>query len=271
MKAQACDCHAHVFGPLDRFPFAENRSYTPPERHPADYAAMLDALGVERGVIVQPSVYGTDNRATLAAIAELGPDFRGVAVVSPDVTDAALADLASGGIRGVRLSDLTTGGVPLVHLEAMAERLRGSGWHIQLLADFGKDGDLPDRIAKLPVPVVIDHLGLLDPAQGTLSAGFTALAGLLRDGHCWLKLSGPYLVSKAGAPFTDVDAVARGFVETFAQRLVWGTDWPHPASREPVDDAVLLAALERWTPDPSTRRRILVDNPATLYGFPLTI
>lgn len=269
MTGKACDCHAHVFGPLDRFPFAENRSYTPPERLSTDYAAILDALGVERGVVVQPSVYGTDNRATLAAIAELGPDFRGVAVVGPDVADAALADLDAGGIRGVRLSDLTRGGVPLARLEAMAERLSGSGWHIQVLAEFGKDADLAARIRKVPVQVVVDHFGLLDPAAGPRSAGFMALAGLLRDGHAWLKLSGPYLAGDS-APFNEVDALARALVEACPERLVWGTDWPHPASPTAIDDAVLLAALERWAPDPSTRNRILVDNPATLYGFAAT-
>lgn len=264
----ACDCHAHVFGPLDRFAFIPERDYTPPERLAADYRAMLKRLGVGRGVIVQPSVYGTDNGATLNALADLGDDFRGVTVVAPDTSDATFADLSARGVVGVRLSDLTKGGVPLRHLEAMADAISGSGWHIQIFAKFADQPELAARIRRLGVPVVIDHLGMIDPARGTADPAFAALVDLLRDGLCWLKLSGPYLSSRQPAPWPDVDAVAGGFVAACPQRLVWATDWPHPAAGDnPPDDALLIAALERWAPDPAVRKAILVDNPATLYGF----
>lgn len=266
----ACDCHAHIFGPLDRFPFSEERSYTPAERLAAEYRALLATLGVDRGVIVQPSVYATDNHATLAAIAELGANFRGVAVLRPeDVDDATLADFTAGGIRGVRLSDLMRGGgVPLSHLDAMAERLRGSDWHIQIFANFSQDDTLPARIRRLGVPVVVDHLGLIDPRRGVSDPGFKALVALLRDGLCWVKLSGPYLTAQQPAPYADVEPIAAALVAAAPDRLVWGTDWPHPSAATPPDDAGLLALLDRWAPDPAVRHRILVDNPATLYGFP---
>jgi predicted TIM-barrel fold metal-dependent hydrolase len=265
----ACDCHAHVFGPLDRFPFIEERGYTPAETLPGDYRAMLASLGVDRGVIVQPSVFGTDNGATLSAIAELGADFRGVAVLPPDVEDAELVRCAAGGIRGTRLSDLTRGGVPLAHLEAMAARLKGSGWHIQIFAAFSTEPDLPARIRTLGVPVVIDHLGLLDPRLGTADPAFRAVLELLRDGLCWMKLSGPYISSQLPAPHADIEPLVAAIVDAAPGRLVWGTDWPHPSAGDAVPaDADLLDLLGRWVPDTATRHRILVDNPAALYGFP---
>jgi predicted TIM-barrel fold metal-dependent hydrolase len=269
VPAGACDCHAHIFGPESRFPYIPNRSYTPAERLPADYARMLKSIGVDRGVIVQPSVYGTDNRATLNAIAELGPNFRGVAVLPADVDDATLADHAAGGIRGVRLSGITPGGVGLDQLEAMASRLKGTSWHIQLLANFSKERDLAARIRKLRVPVVVDHFGVVDAGEGVTGQGFRDLLALAADGHCWVKLAGLYLVSKRSAPFADVRPFAEALVAAAPDRVFWATDWPHPASKEPVDDAQLLALLAEWVPDEKLRRRILVDNPATLYGFPV--
>jgi predicted TIM-barrel fold metal-dependent hydrolase len=264
----ACDCHAHVFGPADRFPYMANRSYTPAERLPVDYAAMLKSIGIDRGVIVQPSVYGTDNSATLNAIAELGANFRGVAVLPPNVGETALADHAAGGIRGVRLSGITPGGVGLDQLEAMAARLKGSSWHIQLLANFSKERNLAPRIRKLGVPVVVDHFGVVDASEGTGGAGFGDLLALACDGLCWVKLSGLYLVSRQSAPFADVRPLAEALVAAAPSRMVWATDWPHPASKEPINDASLLTLLAEWVPDDTIRRRILVDNPAELYGFP---
>jgi predicted TIM-barrel fold metal-dependent hydrolase len=264
----ACDCHAHVFGPEDRFPYSPNRSYTPPERLPAAYGAMLKSIGVDRGVVVQPSVYGTDNRATLNAIAELGSSFRGVAVLPPDVDDSTLADHAAGGIRGVRLSGITPGGIGLEALEAMSARLKGSGWHIQLLANFTKERNLAGRIRKLGVPVVVDHFGVVAAGEGTAGAGFRDLLGLAREGLCWVKLSGLYLVSQQSTPFADVRPLAEALVSAAPERMLWATDWPHPASKDPVDDRRLLELFAEWVPDESVRTRILVGNPAMLYGFP---
>jgi 2-pyrone-4,6-dicarboxylate lactonase len=264
----ACDCHAHVFGPLNRFAFIEGRSYTPRERLASDYRAMLDALGIDRGVIVQPSVFGTDNGATLNALSELGENFRGVAVLPPDVSDRVLADCAAGGIRGVRLSDMTAGGVPLAHLEAMAARVKSSGWHIQIFAEFSKETDLPGRIRKLGVPIVIDHFGVADPQRGVADSGFQKVLDLLRDGVCWLKMSAPYIMSREKIPFADIEPFANALVAAAQDRLVWATDWPHPVCGDsPPNDADLLALLDRWVPDPAVRKRILVDNPTALYGF----
>jgi len=264
----ACDCHAHVFGPLDRFPFIAGRSYTPPERLAAAYRAMLASLGIDRGVVVQPSVYGTDNSAMLSALAELGDSFRGVAVLPPDVDDVVLADCAAGGIRGVRLSDMTPGGVALSHLEGMAARLKGSDWHIQVFAEFSEDAQLAGRIRKLGVPVVIDHFALIGPERGVADPGFHAVLSLLRDGLCWLKLSAPYLTSRQPMPYADIGPLAAALVVEAPERLVWATDWPHPACGDaPPDDAALLALLAQWVPDAAVRERILVYNPAALYGF----
>lgn len=271
MSAQAprgaCDCHAHIFGPLSRFPYNPARSYTPAERLPCDYAAMLKSIGIDRGVVVQPSVYGTDNRATLNAIAELGADFRGVAVLEPDVDDKSLADHAAGGIRAVRLSGITAGGVGLEHLETMAARLKGSAWHIQILANFSKDRDLAARIRKLDVPVVIDHFGVVDASEGVSGQGFRDLLALARSGRCWVKLSALYLVSRQPAPFTDLRPMAEALVAAAPERMIWATDWPHPAAKDPVDGSCLLSLLYEWVPDDAVRHRILVDNPTKLYGF----
>jgi len=265
----ACDCHAHVFGPLARFAFIPDRSYTPAERLSSDYRAMLDRFGIDRGVIVQPSVYGTDNGATLNAIAELGGSFRGIAVLPPDVGDKQLAEFNAQGIRGVRLSDIIKGGVPLEHLETMATRLRGGDWHIQVLAEVARDPSLAKRLGTLGVPVVIDLLGLPDPARGVGDPGFQALLSLLRDSDCWLKLSGPYLSSRHAVPYADMTPFAATLVAEVPERLVWATDWPHPAAGDAAPDAAaLVALLESWAPDATIRNLILVDNPAKLYGFP---
>jgi 2-pyrone-4,6-dicarboxylate lactonase len=269
LPAGACDCHAHVFGPLDRFPFIAERSYTPAQTLPSDYREMLRSIGLTRGVVIQPSVFGADNAATLNAVKELGPNYRGVAVLRPEIGDRELADFMSAGVRGVRLSDLTTGGVPLSHLETMAARLKGSGWHIQIFANFSEDRELPTRIAKLGVPVVIDHLGVIDPAAGTSDPGFHAIVALLRDGLAWVKLSGAYISSKEKLPYPDVAPIASAYVAAAPDRLVWGSDWPHPAAPgAPPETRRLLELLAAWAPDVARRRQILVENPATLYGFP---
>ena len=267
VPAGACDCHAHVFWPPARFPFASARSYTPPERLPSDYRAMLQRVGLARGVIVQPTVYGTDNRPTLAALAELGDRVRGVAVLSPEIADNELSALAASGIRGARINALTPGGTSLDHLEAMAARLKGSGWHIQIFADFPRRPDLIPRIRGVGVPVVIDHLGAIGPELGAGDPAFSGIVGLLRDGLCWLKLSGPYIVSRQHLPYSDIAPVAAGFVEACPERLVWASDWPHPSTNEAPDEADLLILLDRWAPDAAIRKRILVDDPVELYGF----
>jgi 2-pyrone-4,6-dicarboxylate lactonase len=264
----ACDTHAHVIGPPDRFPYVENRSYTPPEASPGAYLGMLDALGLDRGVLVQVSVHGTDNRC-LEEVLRAHPDrLRGVAVVAPDVPDGALEDLAAAGVRGLRLNVLFGGGVGFDALETLASRIAGLGWHLQFLLDARELPALAPRLERLPVSFVVDHMGHMPTAAGLDHPGFQTLLRLVRDGRCWVKLSGTYRISSAGPPFTDTIPFARALVDAAPDRMVWGSDWPHVAMDTYMPNTGdLLDLLATWVPDEAVRRRILVDNPARLYGF----
>ncbi len=265
----SCDCHAHIFGPVDKYPFTPNRSYTPPEASIEAYRRMLGALGFERGVIVQPSVYGTDNRCTRDAVVAAGGKWRGVAVVEPGVSDSLLPELHAAGFRGVRLNLLFKGGLQLDALERIARAIQPLGWHVQLLLDGRDLPELADRLGRLPVDFVVDHMGHMPASLGAGHAGFQTLLQLLRGGHCWVKLSGAYRISGEPQPYNDAVPFARALVETAPAKLVFGTDWPHPSVSVPMpQDASLLDLLPAWAPEEATRRRILVENPARLYDFP---
>jgi predicted TIM-barrel fold metal-dependent hydrolase/DNA-binding FadR family transcriptional regulator len=265
----AVDCHAHVFGPYAEHPLAEPRSYTPPEASLDAYLAMLDALGIARGVLVQPSVHGTDNRAMLAALRRAPGRLRGVAVIDADATDAELRALHEAGVRGVRANLLFAGGIGLAAAEALAHRIAPLGWHLQLLLPVGDMPDFADRLAALPVPIVVDHMGHTPPAAVSGNAGFAGLLRLVAEGRAWVKLSGAYRVTADGPPFGDVGPIARALVAANPGRCLFATDWPHPAIAWPMpNDGDLLDLLADWVPDAATRRRILCDNPAELYGFP---
>ena len=269
IPAGSCDCHAHIFGPADKYPFAPNRSYTPPEAGIEAYGRMLAALGFERAVIVQPSVYGIDNRCTRDAVVASGGKWRGVAVVEPCVTESQLADLHAAGCRGVRINLLFKGGLQLNVLEQIARAIKPLGWHVQLLLDGRDLPQLADRLKRLPVDVVVDHMGHMPASLGVGHAGFQTLLELLRGGRCWVKLSGAYRISSLPQPYDDAVPFARALVETAPDKLVFGTDWPHPSITIPMpQDAMLLDLLPTWVPDEATRRRILVENPARLYDFP---
>jgi len=264
----ACDCHFHVFGPTARFPYAEGRSFTPPEAPVDAYRALMAGLGLERAVIVQPSVYATDNRCTLDAIARLGPACRGVAVISGGESEQELSRLHDAGIRGVRFNLLYKGGPSLDALERVADRIKTFGWHVQLLVDGRELAEIRPRLAALPVDIVVDHLGHMPASCGVDHPGFRALIALAREGRSWVKLSGAYRVSELGSPFGDATPFAHALIAAAPERLVWGTDWPHPAYDGPApDDALLLELLRRWAGDAERLRKILVDNPARLYGF----
>jgi len=268
MPAKACDCHAHVLGPPDKYPYVANRSYTPPTALLGDYQTLHRILGIERAVIVQPSVHGTDNKVTLDAIAGYGPDARGIAVVDTDVSERELQRLHDGGIRGVRLNLLFGGGVGLNALEPLAQRIADLGWHVQLLLDARDLVNLAPRLRSLPVPVVVDHMGHMKTGHGIDHPGFQALLELARDGICWIKLSGNYRVSSDGPPYRDAIPFARALIEAAPQHMVWGTDWPHPALNDVMpNDGDLLDALDDYAPEADMKRAILVDNPARLYGF----
>lgn len=273
VPAGACDCHAHVIGPVRRYPFVPIRSYTPPDALLQDYLAVVGALGLTRTVLVQPSMYGTDNSVMLDAIRQLdrsgtGPEARAVAVVPPDVPDAELERLHARGVRGVRVNMVYAGGgLGLGSVHTIAERIRSFGWHIQILADVSRIAPEMVELGRLPVPVVFDHFGHLGAARGARDPGFLALVELARRGAAWVKLSGAYrLTQQHELPYDDVRPLADALITAAPDRLLWGTDWPHTVCPVAMpNDGDLLDLLQVWAPDETLRRRILVDNPSQLY------
>jgi predicted TIM-barrel fold metal-dependent hydrolase len=267
--SEAWDCHVHIFGPVEQYPFTPNRSFTPPEASLAAYRRMLAALGIAHAVIVQPSVYGTDNRCTLDSVAAAGGRWRGVAVVDPGVSEQELERLHAAGFRGVRVNVLFRGGLTLGALERLARTIAPLGWHLQLLLDGRDLVELAPRLRQLPVQIVIDHMGHVPTSAGVEHPGFQILLQLVREGRCWVKLSGAYRLSaELHYPYDDVVPFARALIEADASHMVWGSDWPHPAVSGSIPkDAQLLDLLAVWAPDTEMRRRILTENPARLYGF----
>ena len=265
--AGACDCHIHIYE--DRFPAVPQAVFKPPHAPLADYLDVRKALGLSRVVVVQPNGYGYDNTCTLEAMAALGDTARGVAIVPPDTPDAELERLTRAGVRGIRYFLLPGGILGWDSLETMAARVRNFGWHVQLQLDGRELPRYEEALARLPVQLVIDHNGkFLDPVP-TSHPGFQSLVRLLRTGNAWVKLSAPYETSKAGPPhYADVSALARALVAANPERCVWATNWPHPAQNPRPESAPLLDLLLEWADDDVTRHRILVDNPARLYGFP---
>ena len=273
---KACDTHAHVFGPASQFPYADDRSYTPPDAPLAKYLGMLDTLGLARGVLVQGSAHGRDNAAMLDALARHPERLRGVAVADADTPTAELRRWAALGVRGLRFNLFFRGGalhyrggVPLSAARALAPVMAELGWHLQLWIDVK---DLPDTIpvlTSLGLPVVIDHMGRTDARAGTSSPGFQSLLRLVGDGGCWVKLSGAHRLSMQAPDYAEVRPFHEALLRANPDRLMWGTDWPHPRIEGDMPDAGrLLDLFQQWTPDQATRRRILAANPARLYGFP---
>jgi 2-pyrone-4,6-dicarboxylate lactonase len=268
MPAGACDSHAHVIGPFALFPLQRHRSYTPPAAPLPSYRAMHATLGIERGVLIQASVFGTDNSCMLQALARHRNTLRGIAVVDADVGDEELEHLATTGVRGLRLNTLFKGGVHTEHLEAIAARIERFGWHIQFLIDGRTLSSLARRLERLPVDIVIDHMGHVPTAAGIRDPGFQALLALVRGGRCWVKLSGADRTSSAGAPYHDTIPFAQALIDADPTRMVWGSDWPHVAlPGDMANDGELLDLLALWAPEERTRHMILVENPGRLYGF----
>jgi len=267
--ANSADCHMHIFGPYDRYPLSPGRGYTPPEASIAQYLEMLATIGLSRTVVVQPSVYGTENAVTLEAVEALGFDrARAVVVVDEECDAASLQAMHRRGARGVRFNAVSGNGTPLEQLEGLAERVAPLGWHIQLYTHGAELLALEPVLARLPVTVVIDHMGGVRTAEGGAeSPAFKALLRLLERG-AWAKLCG--YRSSSGQPYADVLPMARAMIAAAPDRCVWGTDWPHPSLHSPEevpDDGHLLDLLAQWAPEEAQRRAILVDNPARLYGF----
>ncbi len=270
IPAGAWDCHVHLFGPQERYPFVGGRDYTPPDATLAALRGLHDALGIDRAVLVQPSVYGVDNRCLLEGLLRGEGRYRAVVVVPPDIPERDLDALHAAGVRGVRLNLLFAGGGRrLDDAAVLAPRLAERGWHLQLLADVSGRA-LPWRdLWRLPCDLVFDHLGHFDAALGLETPGFQSLLALARDGRAWAKLSAPMRLSRvADPPYPDVLPLARALVQGAPARVVWASDWPHvrlPHDHMP-NDGDLLDLLADWVPDADRRRRILVDNPRALYG-----
>jgi len=283
VPADACDCHVHVFATAAEFPFAAQRGYTPPPARADELSALQQALRLSRVVIVQPSVYGSDNSCTLDGMRRLGERARGVAVIDDATTDEALDEMHRAGIRGVRVN-LETAGVTNPdaarrNLAAAVGRVVRLGWHVQVYTRLSVITSLSEEVAGLPVPIVFDHFGGAQAAGGVDQPGFAALLQLVGAGHAYVKVSAAYRSSEKAPVYGDVAPLAKGLIAANPDRVVWGTDWPHPHAASPdtaldqlapfydIDDGLALNQLALWAPSAAIRRKILVDNPARLYDF----
>jgi predicted TIM-barrel fold metal-dependent hydrolase len=275
MGPLSCDSHAHICGPESEYAYADERIYTPPDASPSDYLNLLKSLGVERSVLVQPSVYGTDNTVMLSAMREMtsaGMQCRGVAVVDETVTARELDDMHEAGVRGLRFNLVDVAdpgrGPPLAAIRALCERVAGRGWHAEFLIHVDDYPDFEARFSDFPTDIVIGHMGYLRPGLDVSSDGFAGMLRLAASGRCWVKLTAPYRISAGDLPYPEAGEFARAVVAAAPGRVVWGTDWPHVMVSKPMpNDADLCDLFFRWVPDAEARRRILVDNPAELYDF----
>jgi D-galactarolactone isomerase len=267
VPAGACDTHMHFYN--SHYPLAPTAFGAPPDAGVEDYRKVQQHLGLQRTVVVQPSVYGTDNRCTLDGIAALGLDqARGVAVVDESVDAAELEALTRGGIRGVRFHMLPGGALPWESLDAIAGKVQDVGWHIQLQLDGRTLPDREHQFRSWPGRIVIDHVGKFLEPVGLDHPAFRCLKNLVETGRVWIRLSAPYEVSKSGAPgYDDVGRLAKELVRLAPERMLWASNWPHPSVKDKPSDAALLDLLLDWAPDDATRHRILVENPEELYGF----
>ncbi len=269
----ACDTHAHILGPIAKYAYSPARVYTPPDCLLSDYQKMLATLGVERAVLVQPSVYGSDNTVMLEAMRIAGAAFRGVAVVDDDIADAELAKLNAAGVRGVRVNivdvkDRKPGTLPMAQLTALAKRIAPMGWHMEFLMHCDEFPDMDRSFADFPVDIVLGHLGYMKTSLGVNNAGFHALLRLMKLGKAWVKFTGPYRITTEAMPHADTNAFAHALIAANTQRVLWGSDWPHVMVKSAMpNDGDLCDLLSGWIPDAATREQVLVANPAKLYGF----
>lgn len=264
--ARACDCHFHIIDA--RFPPPDTPK--PPGMTFDAYRLLQARLGTTRAVPVQPKNHGTDPTCLLDTLARFGGNGRGIAVLRPDVTDVELKRLDAGYVRGLRFSVWNPNDTvaPIATIEPLAKRIADLGWHVQLYMSGNQIRENEALLNRLPCPIVFDHMGRLDPARGPDDPAFATIAGLVEKGRAWVKLAGAYLNTEAGPPgYPDATRTAQAFVRLAPERLVWGSDWPHVTEKHKPDDAVLFDLLSDWAGSAAARDRILVDNPATLYGF----
>lgn len=281
--AGACDCHVHIFESNEIFPFASNRLYTPARASIEDLERLMRGLGIERAVIVQPTPYGSDNSCMIDALNHLRSRARGVAVIDAKASDAELALMDEVGVRGARVNLETAGSVDpklaAQMIEATSSRIAKFGWHLQTYTNLDVISEMKETIEVLPTPLVVDHFGRAWGSKGPGQRGFDVLLDLVSSGKVYVKLSAPYRISEE-VGYRDVDAIARELIAANPDRMLWGSDWPHPFAQpgiprspdrmEPFrieDDGLALSLLCRWTEDQGVQRKILVDNPARLYGF----
>ncbi|HZA49562.1 MAG TPA: amidohydrolase family protein [Myxococcaceae bacterium] len=266
----ACDAHCHVFGPAAKFPYAANAPYWPPDSPFEGLQKLHAVLGIERAVIVHASCHGSDMAVTLDAIARSNGRYRGTAIIDERCTDADLERLHQGGIRGVRFNFVQhLGGRPdLAFFHRTVGRIQPLGWHLILHLDANDLVELGDLFRGLPVPFVIDHMGRVKAGYGLRQEPFRVLLEAMKNERCWVKISGAERVSSTGPPFTDAVPFARALIEAAPDRVLWGTDWPHPnVGNHMPNDGDLMDLFPQMAPEPALQQKILVENPARLYGF----
>jgi predicted TIM-barrel fold metal-dependent hydrolase len=267
--ANATDCHHHVYNA--KYPVDPKATLRPADATVEDYRALQKRIGTTRNVLVQPSTYGTDNRAHLEALAAFGPTARMVAVVDDTVTTEELKRLHALGVRGIRFNLAQVGATTPEMMEPLSKRVNDLGWHIQINASAVKIMEVMPILERVPSPIVFDHLAHIPQPAGVNDPLYGKVRALMDKGRTWVKLSGAYGDTKVGPPtYADTSAVARAYARAMPERCVWGSDWPHPTeqSKQLPDDAILFDLLTDWVPDDKTRYRILVENPAVLYDFP---
>jgi len=269
--ANSCDCHHHIYDA--KYPVDPRSTLRPGDAFVEDYRVFQKRIGTSRNVVVTPSTYGTDNRVTLDAVAAFGPTARAVVVVDDSVADAELKRMHSLGARGIRFNLAQAGATTPEMIEPLSKRVNELGWHIQINATASKIMEIMPILERVPSPIVFDHLAHIPEPEGGNHPLFGQIRALLDKGRTWVKLSGAYADTKIGPPtYADSTAVAQAYVKAAPERLVWGSDWPHPGEREnKPDDAILFDLLLAWAPDEAVRHRILVENPAILYDFPKSV
>lgn len=268
LPAHAIDTHFHIFGPARDYPFAAGRSYTPLDASLADYEHLARQIGFSRAVVVQPSVYGADNKRTLAVLQEARMPMRGVVVIDETLTERELSRMHEFGVRGARINLVFTTGLRFATAQLLADRIRDLGWHLQFLVDVSQIENLAPEIEALRLPVVFDHFGHVPAGKGIRDRGFQSLVRLVREGLAWVKLSAPYrITTQPKPPFSDVTPFAEALVSANPDRILWGSDWPHPAITVPMpNDGDLADLAMAWVPS-DVRRKFFVTNAEQLYGF----